>query len=80
MQQIYFNKQMALYAERKKNEEKEKDEMQRKENEKQNQRQQELEKKLLGGGNEDLDDPNLPLEKMRDGPAKFKKMKETMTT
>ena len=66
---------MALYAERKKSEEKQKDDMQMKENEKQNQRQQELEKKLLQGGDENLDDPSLPIEKMRDGPAKFKKMK-----
>lgn len=39
MQQIYFNKQLALYTERKKGEEKEKDEMQEKENEKQLKRQ-----------------------------------------
>ena len=36
-----------------------------------------MKKKFL---DEDIDDSDLPIEKMRDSPAKFKKMKETLTS
>ena len=51
--------------------------MNRKETEDQMKRQQELERKLM---EDDKDDSDLPAEKMRDSPAKLKKLKETMST
>lgn len=47
--------------------------MSNKESELQIKRHKQLEQKLLGNGGED--DPNLPLEQLRDGPVKFKKLK-----
>lgn len=44
-------------------------------------RQKELEKKIIENDKKkDGDDPNISIEQMKDGPAKLKKLKDTLKT
>ena len=76
VQRLEFDQLLKAYVERKKKEELEKEKANKKEKEEHKRREQQLEKKY---GEQQIDDSNLPIEKMRDSPLKYQKMKETLT-